>query len=111
MEPSDGGVTLERATAVWKLSHVLDESMPQEIVTLTSWLDHTTGLYTASAVRTWVTDVNGDGLEADLMDPVTILEAGPERLSLMAFHNLAVNELERRRLTDYEVADLFVCDP
>lgn len=111
MEASDGGVTLERATAVWTLNHVLDESLPQEIVTLTSWLDHATGLYIASAVRTWVTDLNGDGLEADLMDPVTILKAGPEGPTLMAFHNLAVTELECRRLTDYEVAGLFVCDP
>lgn len=110
MEADDGQVRLHRLTAAWQLSHVLDGSLPHEIVTLTSRVDPRTGRFTATATRTWVTDAAGTGLEADLMDPVTILEA-EEAASLSDFHAAALIELEDRRRIDYEVADLFVCDP
>lgn len=110
MEADDGQVKLQRLTAVWQLCHVLDDALPHEIVTLTSSIDPRTGHFTATATRTWVTDADGTGLEADLMDPVTILEAD-EAASLHSFHDAALRELEARRLIDYEVADLFVCDP
>ena len=111
MDASDGQVKLQRLTAVWQLSHVLDSSLPPEIVTLTSSLDPRSGHYTAMATRTWVSDEDGTGLEADQMDPVLILELPPERCSLEDFHANALIELDVRRRIDYEVADLFVCDP
>jgi hypothetical protein len=111
MDAPDGQVKLQRLTAVWQLSHVLDDSLPHEIVTLTSSTDPRTGNFTAMATRTWVSDLAGSGLEADQMDPVLILERSPEWGTLEQFHTDALIELEVRRRIDYEVADLFVCDP
>lgn len=111
MDASDGQVQLQRLTAVWQLSHVLDGSLPHEIVTLTSSVDPRSGQFTAMATRTWVSDLEGTGLEVDLMDPVLILEQSPEKCTLEEFHRSAMVELEARRRIDYEVADLFVCDP
>jgi hypothetical protein len=111
MEPSDGQVKLYRLTAAWQLSRALDNSLPQEIVTLTSSIDPRTGNFTAMATRTWVSDLAGSGLEADQMDPVLILERSSELGTLEQFHATALIELEARRRMDYEVADLFVCDP
>lgn len=110
MDDDEGQVRLHRLTTVWQLSHVLDGSLPHEIVTLTSCIDPRTGRFIATATRTWVTDASGTGLEADLMDPVAILEV-EEVASLHDFHAAALRELEVRRRIDYEVADLFVCDP
>ncbi|WP_211882003.1 hypothetical protein [Pseudarthrobacter albicanus] len=45
------------------------------------------------------------------MDPVTILERPAGSHGLHEFHRTALVELEARRQIDYEVADLFVCDP
>lgn len=45
------------------------------------------------------------------MDPVVILERPPEKCTLEEFHRKALVELDVRRRIDYEVADLFVCDP
>lgn len=44
---------------------------PQEIVTLRSAAAG--GRLESTAVRSWVTDLEGTGLEADLADPVLIL--------------------------------------
>jgi hypothetical protein len=111
MDADDGQVKLQRLTAVWQLSHVLDGSLPHEIVTLTSSLDPRSGNFTAVASRTWVSDADGSGLEADQMDPVLILERPTDVCTLEEFHRAALTELEVRRRIDYEVADLFVCDP
>lgn len=111
MDAQNGQVKLQRLTAVWQLSHVLDESLPHETVTLTSCVDPRTGNFTAMATRTWVFDLAGSGLEADQMDPVLILERSPKLGTLDQFHTTALIELEARRRIDYEVADLFVCDP
>jgi hypothetical protein len=111
MEADDDQLRLQRLTAVWQLSHVLDDSLPHEIVTLTSSIDPRTGNFTATATRTWVSDLDGSGLEADQMDPVLILERPPGNSTLEEFHSRALAELEVRRHVDYEVADLFVCDP
>jgi hypothetical protein len=111
MDAHDGQVKLQRLNAVWQLSHVLDDSLPHEIVTLTSSLDSRSGTFTSVATRTWVSDADGTGLEADLMDPVLILEQSSQMGSLEEFHATALIELEARRQIDYEVADLFVCDP
>lgn len=80
-----------------------DTEGPREIVILCSV--EAGGTFRATAVRIWVTDPDGIGLEADLTDPVDILAspAGP----LDAFHVRALAELEARRRIDYEVADLF----
>lgn len=102
---------LQRLTAVWQLSHVLDGSLPREIVTPTSSAGLQTRNFTAMAAKTWVADLAGSGLEADQMDPVLILERSPELGNLEQFHTDALIELEVRRRIDYEVVDLFVCDP
>jgi hypothetical protein len=65
------------------------------------------GTFEASAVRAWITDLDGTGLEADGTDPVTVL-AGPAPAGLDAFHAVALAELHRRRSFDFEIADLFV---
>jgi hypothetical protein len=85
-----------------------DADGPQEVVTLRSAA--TAGRFEATAVRTWVTDLAGTGLEADLMDPVLIL-AYAANGDLASFHRHALDELAARRAEDYEVADLFVPDP
>lgn len=83
---------------------------PQEIVTLKSVLAG--GMLEATAVRSWVTDLDGTGLESDLVDPVLILTAQADGFAgLDAFHDRAIAELSIRRDTDYEVADLFARDP
>jgi hypothetical protein len=53
MDAPDRQVKL-RLTAVRQLSHVLDGSLPHEIVTLTSSTDPRTGNFTAMATRTGV---------------------------------------------------------
>ncbi len=67
MDASYGQVKLQRLMAVWKLSHVLDG--PHEIVTLTASLAPRSGQFTAMAPRTWVSDVDGTGVEVDQMEP------------------------------------------
>lgn len=69
---------------------------PCEAVVLTS-RQIPGGAFEASAVRTWITDLNGTGFEADGTDPA----------GLDAFHADALAELHRRRRFDFEVADLF----
>lgn len=64
------------------------------------------GTFEATAVRSWITDAEGTGLEADSTDPVTVL-AGPAPAGLDAFHAVALAELRRRRAFDFEIADLF----
>ncbi|GAA4033228.1 hypothetical protein GCM10023063_15870 [Arthrobacter methylotrophus] len=81
---------------------------PQDIVTLRSTAAG--GRFESTAVRTWVTDLAGSGLEADITDPVLIL-AEREAGNLAAFHRRAIDELASRRSVDYEVADLFVAGP
>lgn len=81
-----------------------------EVVVLTSLRMAREGVLVAVASRMWVTDLEGTGLERELMDPVVVLrevaaDAGNERLR--AFHLRAVAELQARRGVDFEVADLF----
>lgn len=97
----------EQLATVWPVDKNLTPDVPQEIITLLSAPDATG--FTATAYRTWVTNVDGTGLEADQMDPVLILR-GPDSC-LEEFHARAVQELEFRRIVDYEVADMFVSDP
>jgi hypothetical protein len=77
---------------------------PQEIVTLRSTA--AAGRFESTAVRSWVTDLAGTGLEADVVDPVLIL-AEPDNGDLQAFHRRALDELAARKSVDFEVADLF----
>lgn len=82
----------------------------QEVVVLSSVRAERFGKLVAVASRMWVTDLDGTGLEHDLMDPVVVLqEAAPGAGDddLRAFHLRAVLELQARRGVDYEVADLF----
>lgn len=97
----------EQLATVWPVDKTRSPDVPQEIVTLLSAPDATG--FTATAYRTWVTNVDGTGLEEDQMDPVLILR-GPGS-DLESFHAQAVRELEFRRIVDYEVADLFISDP
>lgn len=97
----------EQLATVWPVDKNLSPDVPQEIVTLLSVPDATG--YVATVYRTWVTDVDGSGLEEDQMDPVLILR-GPDQ-DLETFHGRAVAELEFRRIVDYEVADMFISDP
>jgi hypothetical protein len=84
----------------------------REVVVLSSVRVERDGLFVAVAVasRMWVTDLEGTGLEHELMDPVVVLreaarDAGDEELQ--AFHMRAAAELRARRGVDFEVADLF----
>lgn len=79
---------------------------PCEAVVLTSRHVHG-GTFEAFAVRSWITDLGGTGLEADSTDPVTVL-SGPAPAGLDSFHAIALAELHRRRSFDFEIADLFV---
>lgn len=79
---------------------------PCEAVVLTSH-GLPDGTFEATAVRTWITDLDGSGLEADDTDPVTVLTA-PAAAGLESFHSAALDELHRRRVFDFEIADLFV---
>ncbi|NKX55297.1 hypothetical protein [Arthrobacter mobilis] len=101
--------TTKRRTTAWPVFGFIDPELPQEIVTLTSVC--TRDGFEATAVRSWVSDIDGTGLEADQTDPVPILSL-PRRpgMGLARFHMLAVAELNRRRGVDYEVADLFLQD-
>ncbi|NKX55998.1 hypothetical protein [Arthrobacter mobilis] len=98
-----------RRSMAWPVFDFIDSELPQEIVTLTSV--STRDGFEATAVRSWVSDIDGTGLEADQTDPVLILSL-PRRpgMGLARFHLLAVAELHRRRGFDYEVADLFLQD-
>lgn len=58
-----------------------------------------------------MSDLAGSDLEADQMHPVLILGRSPKLGTLEQFHTDTLIELEVRRRIDYEVADLFVCDP
>lgn len=64
--------------------------------------------FEARVVRTWVSDLDGTGLEADITASVEVFS---ETVSgdLAGFHERATAEVLRRLETDYEVADLF-CD-
>lgn len=63
------------------------------------------GGFSSTAVRSWVSALDGTGLEADTTDPVAILTGAGDDLA--SFHDLALAELYRRRRFDFEVADLF----
>lgn len=63
------------------------------------------GRFEATAVRSWVSALDGSGLEADTTDPVLILTGTGDDLA--GFHDRALAELTRRRKFDFEVADLF----
>lgn len=76
---------------------------PAEVVVLQSV--SSAGRFEATAVRSWVSALDGTGLEADITDPVTILTGTGGDLA--EFHSLALAELHRRRSFDLEVADLF----
>jgi hypothetical protein len=78
---------------------------PQEIVTLCSVA--AAGRFESTAVRSWVADLDGTGLEADVLDPVLILSERDDGTGLGPFHRRALDELAARRTVDYEVADLF----
>ena len=68
----------------------------------------------STAVRRFVSALDGSGLEADLVDPVTVLSTPadtPDTPSIEEFHARALRELEVRRGVDYEIADLFALDP
>ena len=97
----------EQLTSVWPVDKDLTPDVPQEIVTLVSAADATG--FVATAYRTWVTDVDGSGLETDQMDPVLILRSHAPDLE--RFHAQAIQELEFRRIVDFEVADMFISDP
>lgn len=105
----DQELPVHRAS-IWQVTEGITRSCPQEIVTLISV--PCAGGYTATAYRTWVHDLNGTGLENDQMDPVVIHETGSRPgLDLDAFHTEALSVMDVRRITDYDVADLFVSDP
>ncbi|WP_427019350.1 hypothetical protein ACQCSX_21905 (plasmid) [Pseudarthrobacter sp. P1] len=79
----------------------------QELVTL--WSVHHPGTvhYEAIAVRSHISSTDGTGLEADTMDPVTILKGVGDGTHLAFFHEQALMQLQELKATDYRVADLF----
>ncbi|MBG0738786.1 hypothetical protein IV500_05050 [Paeniglutamicibacter antarcticus] len=79
----------------------------QDIVTL--WSVHLPGTlnYEAIAVRSHISGADGTGLEAETMDPITILKGVGDGSHLAFFHERALMELDERKATDYRVADLF----
>ncbi|ALE93764.1 hypothetical protein AOC05_17885 [Arthrobacter alpinus] len=97
---------MERMETIWQLDPSCAPSTGQEIVVLTSWRIGVR--FKATVVRTWVSDLDGTGLEADITDPVEVLS---ETINgeLAGFHARAITEVLRRLGSDYQVADLF-CD-
>lgn len=79
----------------------------QEVIVLTSSRIGTR--FTAAVVRTWVSDLAGAGLEADITDSVEVLS---ETVSgeLAGFHARPITEVMPRLGSDYEVSDLFCND-
>lgn len=74
---------------------------------LTSWRADVR--YEAEVLRTWVSDLDGTGLEGDVTDSVEVpCEAMTGELT--DFHARAIAEVLRRLESDFEVADLFCYD-
>ncbi|WP_104086733.1 hypothetical protein [Arthrobacter sp. GMC3] len=98
--------SMERLKAVWPLGPRRAPSSCQEIVLLTSL--RVAARFEAAVVRTWVSDLEGSGLEADIAGSVEVLS---EMVSgeLDGFHSRAIAEVLRRLGSGYEVGDLF-CD-
>lgn len=93
----------DRLTSTLVLGDGHSAGDPCEVVVLQSV--RSSGGLEASAVRSWVSALDGTGLEADTTDPVTILTGTGDDLD--TFHDRALAELHRRREFDVEVADLF----
>ncbi|WP_417219600.1 hypothetical protein [Arthrobacter sp.] len=98
---------MEHMETVWQLDPGRAPGTSQEVVVLTSI--ETASRFEAEAVRTWVSDLEGTGLEADITDPVEILSEVATG-NLAGFHSRATAEVMHRMESDYEVADLFCSD-
>lgn len=98
----------DRLCTVWPLDPAAPPDTAQEVVHLITC--RRLGAWVSTATRSWVSDLAGTGLEADLMDPVEIL-AGTRPATVEGFHATALAVLAERRSIDYEVADLFAIDP
>ncbi|MFD1212590.1 hypothetical protein ACFQ36_11135 [Arthrobacter sp. GCM10027362] len=60
---SETDTIADRRTTAWPVFDFIDPELPQEIVTLTPV--RTRDGFEATAARSWVSDIDGTGLEAD----------------------------------------------
>lgn len=98
---------MERMETLWQQDAGRAPTSCQEVVVLTSM--RANALFKSELVRTWVSDLDGTGLETDITDPVEVLSESAAGSDLTGFHARAITEVLRRMGSDYEVANLF-CD-